>query len=62
MCVLKGVYSTWCACAPALAIFHATFWPMSIREDSKPELGLKDIGRLKRPEMGSCHCKEVLGC
>ena len=26
----------------ALAIFQATFWPMSIGEDSMPELGLKN--------------------
>ena len=46
MCVLKVIYDTRRACVRAHAIFQATFWLMWIREDSKPELGLKDIGRL----------------
>ena len=44
--MLKVVYDMRRACIRGLAIFHNTFWPMSIGEDSKPELGLKDIGRL----------------
>ena len=51
-CMLKVVCSMRRACAQALAIFHATFWPMSMREDSKSELGLKDIGRLMKTRDG----------
>ena len=36
MCVLKVIYGTRCACIRALTIFHGTFWPMLIGEDSKP--------------------------
>ena len=46
MCVLKVIYGTRCACARALTIFHGTFWLMLIVEDSKPGVGIKDIGRL----------------
>ena len=42
----KGCIQHEVACARVLAIFYTTFWPMSIGEDSKPELKLKDIGRL----------------
>ena len=38
------VFSTRCTFSQALAIFHITFWLMSIGEDSNLELGLKDIG------------------
>ena len=44
--MLKVVYGTGCAGARVLTIFHAMFWPMSTGEDSKPELGLKNIGIL----------------
>ena len=46
MCVLKFIYGKRCTCARALTIFHGTFWPMLIGEESKPGLGIKDIGRL----------------
>ena len=52
MCVLKVVYDTRWACAQALAIFCATFWLMSICEDSKPKLGFKDIGRIMETRDG----------
>ena len=46
MCVLKVIYGMRYACALALGTIQTTFWPMSIGEESKPELGLKDIRRL----------------
>ena len=39
------------AYAKMLTIFHSTFWSMLI-EDSKPELELKDIGRLMETRDG----------
>ena len=50
--MLKVVYGMRCDCALAPVIFHTTFWPMSICEDSKPGLVLKDIRRLKETTDG----------